>query len=176
MKKLTLFALAIFLCFACGCSRYSRENSFDLGNVPAETMQNMASDTASLLASEYPPGHTSVYVVPVSSKLGGSFRAVLENSLRNKGFTLSFEETPGAMKLLYKLDQLKGDDVWYLSLQFAGRSLARVYNMGGAEGVLSQTSVPENGSFTNSARSGAKEFKDGMNDTASSVTGKDLFD
>ena len=178
-KSLVLFCL-LALVLSLGCSQHHSGNSFDIGNVPDSTMQLMASDSASLIMADYPPGFTSIQIVPVASKLGSGFIPVLENALRTKGFTVVARGESSTLSLLYKVDSLKNDGVWYLNLQFAGRSIARVYNNAGAEGLLSQTAIPENRSFAATAKdkasSGAGHFKDGMNEVSNSITGSDLLD
>ena len=179
-KSLVLFCL-LALVLSLGCSQHRSGNSFDIGNVPDSTMQLMASDSASLIMADYPPGFTSIQIVPVASKLGGGFIPVLENALRTKGFTVVTENESSTLSLLYKVDRLKDDGgIWYLNLQFAGHSIARVYNSAGAEGLLTQTAILENRSFATTAKdkvsTGAIQFKDGINDVGNSLTGSDLLD
>ena len=181
MNRLLVLFCLLAVALSLGCSRYGSAKSFDIGNVPASTMQIMANDAASLIVADYPPGFTSIQIVPVASKLGSGFTAVLENALRTKGFSVVPKGESSTLSLLYKVDRLKDDGgIWYLNLQFAGNSIARVYNSAGAEGLLTQTAILENRSFATTAKdkvsTGAIQFKDGINDVGNSLTGSDLLD
>ena len=182
MKKVLIFLVLTLFISSLGCARnLPKGNSWEADNVPAGAMQIMADDASRIIAADYPPGHTQIFVVPAGTKSANHFASYLENAFRNKGFTVLSATASEAINVLYRLDALKNEEAaWYLNIQFAGRSLARVYNLDGPEGILSQTGAPAPRTFAESAREKgsvqAGHFKDGVNDVSNSLTGSDLFD
>ena len=89
MNRRTLFALILCLLSGClaGCAGSKNVGGSYVGTLPQSGAASIAEDATAHLSSLYPPGHTSIrLVVP---KQSDAFSQALENSLRQKGFTLS---------------------------------------------------------------------------------------
>lgn len=75
--------------------------------------QALAQSTAQALALRYPPGHTSLALVSAP----GEFGQALENSLRQRGFTVLDGEQAAAVRIAYVLDEIQGEARCYLQVK-----------------------------------------------------------
>lgn len=95
----------------------------------------IAADAVDSLSTLYPPGHTSVHLVPAKD-VGNDFVQAFENGLRTKGVTLVPDARPDAVAIAYTLDAMDEKSAWYLQLRIAdseegGKSIARAYTANG---------------------------------------------
>lgn len=122
-----LFSMLLTVCFVSGCASRGPVGSFAglLPEKPAVTA--IADDAVSILASLYPPGHTSLHVLPAKDVENG-FALALENGLRARGFTVAAPDAADALTLAYTLDCLEEKAAWYLQLRLSdARVIARCY-------------------------------------------------
>jgi hypothetical protein len=118
----------------------------------------------SVLAELYPPGHTTLYLLP-AKKAENDFALAFEYSLRKKGFALSGEGSASALTVAYTLDCLDEKSAWYLQLRLSdGKVIARSYSAEGQpEAGLSRTTLE-------AVRSGLQS----LTDAAKSKAGQDF--
>jgi hypothetical protein len=137
MRTLILLMLAVFLS---GCATHGPIGSF-AGPLPERmAVTAIADDAAFILAGLYPPGHTTLRLLPAKDA-ENSFALAFESSLRAKGFTLAAPDSPDALDTAYTLDMLEEKTAWYLHLRLSdGKMIARCYLASGLpEGGQSQT-------------------------------------
>lgn len=130
MKRLLLLILCLGLT-ACG---YKGLGGSFVGSLPdADATAAIASDAADFLASEYAPGHTTIFVPSPEKDAQNGFSTAFEAALRQRGFSVSPESGGNALTVAYTLDDLKGEDgsnggAWYLHLRISdGQAFARSY-------------------------------------------------
>ena len=130
-----IFPLLLMVMLASGCAGRGLVGSY-CGPLPEESaVAAIAADAVDCLSSLYPPGHTSVHLVPAKNVDNG-FVLAFENGLRAKGFTLAASPTPDAVVIAYTLDAMDEKSAWYLQLRISdskegGSSLARAYTSSG---------------------------------------------
>ena len=126
-----IFPLLLLVLLAFGCTGRGPVGSY-CGPLPEESaVAAIAADAVDCLSSLYPPGHTSVHLVPAKNVSNGFVQA-FENSLRKKGFTLAAVESAGVIIIAYTLDALDEKSAWYLQLRLSdGKSIARAYTASG---------------------------------------------
>lgn len=129
MKRF-LILLSLVLLIS-GCAGRGMIGSF-CGPLPSPSaVTSIAYDAVDLLASSYPPGHTSVYLMPAKNA-DNAFAQAMENSLRSRGFIFLRREDRNALIVAYTLDSLDDGSAWYLQLRLSdGRALARAYDVSG---------------------------------------------
>jgi hypothetical protein len=121
--KTPLLLLLVMVCVS-GCASRGSYGSF-AGPLPEQAAINsIAEDAVSILTEMYPPGHTSLRVLP--AKTDNGFAPALENGLRVKGFTVAATESADAVTVAYTLDMLEGKAAWYLRLQVADNGNTRI--------------------------------------------------
>ena len=133
MRTFILLTLAVLLS---GCAAHGPIGSF-AGPLPQKpAVVAIADDAAIILAGLYPPGHTTLHVLPARDN---GFALIFENALRARGFTLAATDA-GAVSVAYILDRLEENTSWYLHLRLSdGRVIARCYLANGQpEGGKSQ--------------------------------------
>jgi hypothetical protein len=123
--------LVLCLVLASGCASRGTVGSF-CGPLPEDAaITAIAADAVTHLSALYPPGHTSLRLLPAKAAENG-FVVALENGLRAKGFTLAAPDAADALALAYTLDALEEKSAWYLHLRLSdGRAIARCYTAGG---------------------------------------------
>jgi len=132
MRALLLsLVLALAVALTSGCAMRGPAGSF-CGPLPGEAaVTAIAGDAVSTLAGLYPPGHTTLYLLPAKG-LENSFAVALEKGLRAKGFTLAPPDTNG-ISVAYILDRLDEKAAWYLQLRLSdGNTIARAYAANGS--------------------------------------------
>jgi hypothetical protein len=127
MKTMLLY-LCLCVLLASGCASRGPIGSF-AGLLPEkDAVSAIAGDAVSILTELYPPGHTTLHVLPTKKENG--FALALDNALRTKGFTLA--DDPKAITIAYTLDALELKAAWYLHLRLSdGTAIARVYDAQG---------------------------------------------
>ena len=144
-----IFPLLLMMLLASGCASRGPLGSY-CGPLPeGGAVSAIAADAVDCLSSLYPPGHTSVHLVPAKDVENG-FAQAFERGLRTKGFTLLPAATADAVAVAYTLDALfeKGEkSAWYLQLRISdgegnGKSIARSYTeTGQPEAGQSRTEI-----------------------------------
>ena len=120
---------------ASGCAVRGPVGSY-CGPLPEENaVSAIAADAVDCLSTLYPPGHTSVHLVPAKNVDNGFVQA-FENGLRAKGFTLVPDARPDVLAIAYTLDVMDERSAWYLQLRISdteehGKSIARAYTASG---------------------------------------------
>lgn len=136
-----LFSLLLMVFLASGCAVRNPVGSW-CGPLPESgAVSSIAADAVSCLSTLYPPGHTTLYLVPAKKD---GFAVALENGLRTRGFTMSTSpDDPDAITVAYTLDSLEDKVAWYLQLRLSdGKAISRSYSASGQpEGGQSRTSV-----------------------------------
>ena len=133
--RIVIFPLLLVVLLASGCAGRGPVGSY-CGPLPeGSAVAAIAADAVDFLSSLYPPGHTSVHLVPAKD-VGNDFAQAFENGLRTKGFTLIPDTQPDALAIAYTLDALDEKSAWYLRLRISdnednGKSIARVYTASG---------------------------------------------
>ena len=137
--KAMLFSLLLALCLASSCASRGPAGSF-AGPLPEKAaVAAIADDAVSILSDVYPPGHTTIRLLPAKDAENG-FAVAFENGLRAKGFTLAAPlvapDSPDALAMAYILDMLEEKAAWYLQLRFSdpnggGKAIARAYDAQG---------------------------------------------
>jgi hypothetical protein len=129
MKALIL-SLLLAVCLASGCA-HRGAGSF-AGPLPERgAVSVIADDAASILSDVYPPGHTSLHVLPAKDAENG-FAVAFESNLRSRGFTLAAPDSSDTLSLAYVLDMLEEKAAWYLQLRLSdGKAIARAYDAQG---------------------------------------------
>ena len=114
-----------------GCAKHGMIGSY-CGPLPgSDAVTHIARDAVGFLAASYPPGHTSLYLMPAKNA-DNAFARALENGLRAKGFTILTQEDSDGLVVAYTLDVLGDESAWYLQLRLSdGRALARAYDAAG---------------------------------------------
>lgn len=133
-----IFPLLLMMLLASGCSGRGPVGSY-CGPLPeGNAIVAITADAVDSLSALYPPGHTSIHLVPAKDVNNGFVQA-FENGLRAKGFTLVPDARPDALVIAYTLDAIfeKGEkSAWYLQLRISdtgepGKSIARAYTASG---------------------------------------------
>jgi len=143
MRALFLsLTLALAVAFTSGCAMRGPVSSF-CGPLPGESAVTViAGDAVSTLADLYPPGHTTLRLLPAKG-LENGFAVALEKGLRAKGFTLAPTDTDG-ISVAYTLDKLDEKAAWYLQLRLSdGNTLARAYAADGNPEAGQSRIMPE---------------------------------
>ena len=138
-----LLSLLLTVLLASGCAVRGPVGSW-CGPLPeGGAVAAIAADAVSCLAGLYPPGHTTLYLVPAKND---GFAGALESGLRARGFTLAASvDAPGAVAVAYTLDQLEEKAAWYLQLRLSdGKAVARSYTAGGQPEAGQSRTVLEN--------------------------------
>jgi len=109
-----------------GCASRGPIGSF-AGPLPEKSaVAAIADDAAFILAGLYPPGHTTLRLLPAKNA-ENSFAVAFESSLRSRGFTLAATDSD-ALAVAYTLDVLEEKTAWYLHLRLSdGKVIARCY-------------------------------------------------
>lgn len=139
MKCAVCLLLALLLS---GCAGRGLSGSF-CGPLPSDAaVVQVAQDAVSFLSMSYPPGHTSLYLLP-AKEADNAFARALESGLRARGFTILAQARKDAVSVAYTLDALQDESSWYLQLRLSdGRALSRAYDAAGMpEAGRSQTGV-----------------------------------
>ena len=131
MRRVLLLFLVLVGLFASGCAVRGPMGSW-CGPLPeGGAIAAIATDAVSCLSSLYPPGHTTLHVVPAKTA-DNDFASAFENGLRAQGFTLSTADSPEAIAVGYTLDALDEKSAWYLQLRLSdGKAIARAYTASG---------------------------------------------
>ena len=130
-----IFPLLLMVMLASGCAGRGPVGSY-CGPLPEESaVAAIAADAVDRLSNLYPPGHTSVHLVPAKNADNG-FVLAFENGLRAKGFTLVPDARADVLAIAYTLDAMDEKSAWYLQLRISdgkegGSSLARAYTSSG---------------------------------------------
>ncbi|CAK7032684.1 MAG: hypothetical protein DESF_01374 [Desulfovibrio sp.] len=130
MRKL-LLSLCLVTMFASGCAKPGLVGSW-CGPLPEQSaVAAIADDAVDCLTVLYPPGHTSLHLLP-AKEAANDFAAAFESGLRAKGFTLSAAESADVLVMAYTLDALDEKSAWYLQLRLSdGKAFARSYTASG---------------------------------------------
>ena len=141
-----IFPLLLMMLLASGCAGRGPVGSY-CGPLPEESaVAAIAADAVDCLSGLYPPGHTSVHLVPAKG-LDNDFVQAFESGLRTKGFTLAASPAPDSIAIAYTLDAMDEKSAWYLQLRISdtegqGKSIARAYTASGQpEGGQSRTEI-----------------------------------
>ena len=134
-----IFPLLLMVLLASGCAGRGLVGSY-CGPLPeGNAVAVIAADAVDCLSTLYPPGHTSVHLVPAQNVDNG-FAQAFENGLRAKGFTLApdarADARPDAVAIAYTMDAMDEKSAWYLQLRISdageqGKSIARAYTASG---------------------------------------------
>lgn len=130
-----IFPLLLMAILASGCTGRGPVGSY-CGPLPeGGAVSAIAADAVDWLSVIYPPGHTSVNLVP-AKKMDNGFVQAFENGLRAKGFTLLPDARSDALAIAYTLDAMDEKSAWYLQLRISdtaehGKSIARAYTANG---------------------------------------------
>lgn len=160
-----IFPLLLLILLASACAGRGPVGSY-CGPLPeGNAVAVIAADAVDCLSTLYPPGHTSVHLVPTKD-VGNGFAQAFENGLRTKGFTLIPDARPDAVAIAYTLDAIfeKGEkSAWYLQLRISdageqGKSIARAYTASGQpEAGQSRTEIVFRRSMLQKAADKTKE-------------------
>lgn len=163
--RIVIFPLLLMVLLASGCAGRGPVGSY-CGPLPeGSAVAAISADAVDCLASLYPPGHTSVHLVPAKD-VGNGFAQAFENGLRTKGFTLIADTQPDALAIAYTLDAIFEKDeksAWYLHLRISdsengGKSIARAYAASGQpEAGQSRTEIAFKRSMLRKAVTKSKE-------------------
>ncbi len=156
--KTLIVSLLLAVCLVSGCASRGPIGSF-AGPLPEkDAVSAIAGDAVSILTDMYPPGHTTLHVLPAKDAENG-FALALDNGLRARGFTLAAPDSPGVLTLAYILDMLEDKAAWYLRLRLSdGKAIARVYDaLGQPEAGQSRTVLESLQSGLGKAVNAAKE-------------------
>lgn len=131
MRRLLLLFLVLTGLFASGCAGRGPVGSW-CGPLPdSGAVSAIATDAVSCLSGLYPPGQTTLHLLPAKDA-DNTFAAAFENGLRAQGFTLAAADSPDAIALAYTLDALDEKSAWYLQLRLSdGKAIARSYTADG---------------------------------------------
>jgi hypothetical protein len=126
MKKY-IFSLILAVSLVSGCASRGPFGSF-AGPLPEQSaVAAIADDAVSILAGLYPPGHTTIRLLPLKDAKN-AFAVAFENGLRARGFTLAAPDDSDALTLAYTLDTLEEKAAWYLQLRLSdNKVIARCY-------------------------------------------------
>lgn len=147
--RILIFPLLLMILLASGCTGRGPVDSY-CGPLPEENaVAAIAADAVDCLSTLYPPGHTSIHLVPAKDADNG-FAQAFENGLRAKGFTLVPDARPDVVAIAYTSDVMDEKSAWYLQLRIAddqenGKSIARAYTANGQpEAGQSRTEIGGN--------------------------------
>ena len=160
MRPLFLIVCLCLTLTACG---YRGVGGSYVGSLPdAGATVAIARDAAALLASEYAPGHTTLFVPLPEKDTRNDFSAAFEAALRERGFLISQESSGGAITVAYTLDILKGEEgagaAWYLHLRLSdGQTFARAYMPSGDPEAGRTSTTLEKGSGVSGASGANRE-------------------
>ena len=131
MRRLLLLSLVVMGLFVSGCASRGPVGSW-CGPLPeGGAITAIVTDAVSCLSTLYPPGHTSLHVVP-AKVADNDFAAAFENGLRANGFTMASAESADVIVVAYTLDTLDEKSAWYLQLRLSdGKAVARAYAANG---------------------------------------------
>ena len=117
--------------FASGCAVRNPSGSW-CGSLPKRgAVSVIADDAVTCLSAMYPPGHTSLHLLPAKDA-DNEFASAFESGLRAKGFTLAAAESGDTLSVAYTLDALDEKAAWYLQLRLSdGKAVARAYTANG---------------------------------------------
>ena len=154
MRTLIILMLAVVLS---GCASRGPIGSF-AGPLPEKDAVSAIADNAvSILADHYPPGHTSLHVLPAKNA-ENAFALAFERGLRARGFTLAAKDSLEALDMAYTLDMLEAKTAWYLRLRLSdGRVIARCYLANGQPEAGQSRTVLDTRSSLGKALDTAKE-------------------
>lgn len=168
-----IFPLLLMVLLASGCAGRGPVGSY-CGPLPeGNAVAAIAADAVDCLSTLYPPGHTSVHLVPAKD-VGNNFVQAFENDLRTKGFTLIPDARPDALAIAYTLDAMDEKSAWYLQLRISdtaeqGKSIARAYTASGQpEAGQSRTEIEFKRSMLQKAADKTKETAGKAYDTTRS--------
>ena len=136
--------LAFAVILVSGCASRGPVGSY-CGPMPENTaVAAIAADAGAFLAGQYPPGHTTLHLVPTES--GNRFSVAFETDLRSRGFTLAPDKSADVLSVAFTLDVLDEKAAWYLQLRLSdGNAVARSYAASGRpEAGQSRTSSDGN--------------------------------
>ena len=157
-----IFPLLLMVLLVSGCAGRGPVGSY-CGPLPeGNAVSVIAADAVSCLSSLYPPGHTSVHLVPAKN-VDNAFVQAFENGLRTKGFTLAASPTADSAVIAYTLDAMDEKSAWYLQLRISdnagnGKSIARAYTSSGQpEAGQSRTEIALKRSMLHKAVNRTKE-------------------
>ena len=161
-----IFPLLLLVLLASGCAVRGPIGSY-CGPLPeGSAVSAIATDAVDYLSALYPPGHTSVHLVPAKDVDNG-FAQAFENGLRTKGFTLvpdaRVDTRQDALAIAYTLDAMDEKSAWYLQLRISdageqGKSVARAYTASGQpEAGQSRTEIEFKRSMLQKAADKTKE-------------------
>ena len=139
MKRILLLLIVLMGLFVSGCAGRGPVGSW-CGPLPEKAaVSAIAADAVHCLSGLYPPGHTTLHLIPAKAA-DNDFAAAFESGLRARGFTLAATDAD-ALSVAYTLDALDEKAAWYLQLRLSdGKALARVYDAAGLpEAGRSQT-------------------------------------
>lgn len=160
-----IFPLLLMVLLASGCAGRGPVGSY-CGPLPEDSaVTAIAADAVDCISTLYPPGHTSVHLVPAKD-VGNNFVQAFENGLRTKGFTLAAAESADVLIVAYTLDSLDEKNAWYLQLRLSdGKAFARSYTANGQpEAGQSRTEQEFRRSFSDKVTRKAKDaWNTGMN-------------
>lgn len=176
MRTLIL-PLLLMVILASGCAGRGPLGSY-CGPLPeGGAVSAIADDAVNCLTSLYPPGHTSIHLIPAKD-IENAFVQAFENDLRMRGFTLVPDASADAVSIAYTLDALfekKEKSAWYLQLRiFEGKessiSIARAYTeTGQPEAGQSRTEIEYKRSMLQKATDKTKGTADKAYDATRSV-------
>lgn len=168
-----IFPLLLMVLLASGCAGRGPVGSY-CGPLPeGNAVAAIAADAVDSLSALYPPGHTSVHLVPAKNVDNGFVQA-FENGLRTKGFTLIPDARADALAIAYTLDAMDEKSAWYLQLRISdtaeqGKSIARAYTASGQpEAGQSRTEIEFKRSMLQKAADKTKETAGKAYDTTRS--------
>lgn len=157
-----IFPFLLMVLLASGCAGRGPVGSY-CGPLPeGNAVAAIATDAVGCLSTLYPPGHTSVHLVPAKNVDNG-FAQAFENGLRTKGFTLVPDARADALAIAYTLDAMDEKSAWYLQLRISdageqGKSIARAYTSSGQpEAGQSRTEIAFRRSMLQKAADKTKE-------------------
>lgn len=133
--RTVIFPLLLLVVLASGCAGHGPTDSY-CGPLPeGNAVAAIAADAVDSLSILYPPGHTSVHLIP-AKEVGNNFAQAFENDLRTKGFTLASDARLGAVAIAYTLDAMDEKSAWYLQLRISDdehneKSITRAYTSSG---------------------------------------------
>ncbi len=158
-----IFSLLLAVCLISGCASRGPIGSF-AGPLPEkDAVSAIAGDAVSILSDMYPPGHTTLHVLPAKEAENG-FALALDNGLRARGFTLAADGVD-AVSVAYILDMLEDKAAWYLRLRLSdGKAIARVYDALGQPEAGQSRTVLESSSMLDAAKEKAGKALDAARD------------
>jgi hypothetical protein len=152
--KARILYICMVLALVSGCAGRGPVGSF-AGSLPSNpSVASIAADAVNALTEMYPPGHTTLHLLP-AKKAENNFALALEYSLRKKGFALSGAGSASALTVAYTLDALDEKAAWYLQLRLSdGKVIARSYSADG------QPEAGQSRTTLEAVRSGLKSLTD----------------